>query len=279
MGRVLIAGAGYVGIELGRSLAAAGMQVVALRRRAELVPAPLRAVAADLSDPASLRALEGPFDAIAYTASADSSSDDDYVKAYITGLENLLSAVAAPRVVFTSSTAVYAQTDGGWVDESSPAESSHFTGKRLREAEALVLERATEGVVLRLGVIYGPGRQSLLGLVREGRASVADGPPEYTNRFHRDDCAGALAHLLTLDNPKSLYLGVDDDPVDRRTMIEWLAQELGAPPPQVKPAGQAQGGRRSLSNKRCRNALLKASGYRLLHPSFRDGYRALLTAP
>ena len=128
------------------------------------------------------------------------------------------------------------------------------------------------------GLLLGDGLFETL-LVREGRASVADGPPEYTNRFHRDDCAGALAHLLTLDNPKSLYLGVDDDPVDRRTMIEWLAQELGAPPPEVKPAGQAQGGRRSLSNKRCRNALLKASGYRLLHPSFRDGYRALLTAP
>jgi nucleoside-diphosphate-sugar epimerase len=179
-------------------------------------------------------------------------------------------------VLFTSSTAVYAQTDGAWVDETSPAEAEHFSGRRLLEAEAMLHERVEQGVVLRLGGIYGPGREGLLKLVRDGHASLPDGPAEYTNRFHRNDCAGALAHLLKAEHVAPLYLGVDDDPVDRNTLVEWLAKELAAPPPATVAPDQARVGRRSLSNKRCKNDRLKASGYQLAFPSFRDGYRQLI---
>ncbi len=276
MARILIAGAGYVGAHLGLELARDGDEVFALRRHADLVPAPLHAIGADLTEPSTLGVVAGAFDAVVYAAAADASTDEAYVRAYIRGLSNLLDVVEAKRVLFTSSTAVYAQSDGAWVNEESAAEAEHFSGRRLLEAEALLHERAAEGVVLRLGGIYGPEREGLLKLVRDGHASVSDGPPEYTNRFHRDDCAGALRHLLKAPQVKPLYLGVDDDPVDRRSLIEWLARELGAAPPPVVAAGQAQGGRRSRSNKRCKNERLKASGYRLAFSSYQDGYRALI---
>ena len=63
--------------------------------------------------------------------------------------------------------------------------------------------------------------------------------PAYTNRIHRDDCAGLLAHLLALPEPQPLYLGVDHDPADLRDVYLWLAEQLGAPPPQAAEPGAA----------------------------------------
>lgn len=275
MGRVLIAGCGYVGSALGRRLLQAGHEVWALRRRTERLEPGLHRVQADLTAPDSLVALDQPFDGVAYTAAADETSDDAYRRAYVVGLQNLQAVPAvraAKRFVFTSSTAVYAQTDGEWVDEASPTEPRHFSGTRLLEAEALVHERG--GTVLRLSGIYGAERASLIDSVKAGRATYARGQPSYTNRIHRDDCAGALFHLLQMDDPSPLYIGCDDEPAERREVLSWLAEQLDAPPPQA--VDELPSGRGSRSNKRCKNTRLRASGFALAYPSFRDGYAAIL---
>ena len=90
--------------------------------------------------------------------------------------------------------------------------------------------------MLRLSGIYGPGRTRLVDLVRSGRATYPPGPPRYANRIHRDDAAGALAHLLRLPAPAALYLGVDDAPVDLAEVLTFLAVELGAPLPRLEEA-------------------------------------------
>ena len=174
--------------------------------------------------------------------------------------------------MFTSSTAVYAQADGEWVDERSPTLPTAFNGRRLLEAEQLLFAHAPGGVVLRLGGIYGPGRTRLLERVRRGEASYPPGTPAWSNRIHRDDCAGALAHLLELPDPEPVYLGVDNEPTCRRTLLEWLAARLDAPAPRPDPALPPP-----RSNKRCSNARLCASGYRFRYPDFRRGYDASLT--
>src|SRR5690606_26975911 len=110
------------------------------------------------------------------------------------------------RFAFTSSTGVYGQSDGGWVDETSPAEAQGFSGRWIREGEKLLEASPCETVSLRLGGIYGPGRARLIGTVRDGSAVITDGPPRYLNLNHRDDCAAALEHLLFLDNPAPVYL-------------------------------------------------------------------------
>lgn len=274
---VLVLGAGYVGEALLQRLARAGCPSYALKRSFSQPPPGARAIAADLTDPEALGKLPRDVRFIVYLLSPDASTDDAYRAAYLTGLERLLASDAVKsspleRILFASSTAVYAQSDGSLVDEDSPTEPAAFSGQRLLEAEACVRASGVPSVVVRFAGIYGPGRQRLLTSVRDGSATV--GPePQITNRIHRDDCAGFLLHLLQLDNPEPLYIGVDDEPSDLRVVLEWLAETLGAPPPRTSDAGS---GRERGGNKRCSNRRLRASGYRLSYPSFRDGYSALI---
>ena len=280
MARVLIAGCGDVGTTLGLELAAAGHEVFGLRRRAAALPAPLRPVAADLADPATLRDLPDAVEWLVYAVAADGFDDEAYRRAYVDGLVHLLRALRARqaplrRLAYCSSTAVYAQADGSWVDEASPAEPRGFSGQRLLEGERLALGSGAPAIVLRLAGIYGPGRSRLIDQVRSGTATCPDGPPTWTNRIHRDDCAGALAHLLALRDPDPLWIGVDDEPAPLCAVLDWLAARLGAPPPRRVPGGTADA-RRERTSKRCRNAKLAASGYRCRIPTFREGYAAML---
>lgn len=279
MPRVLIAGCGYVGTALGERLCAAGYDVLGLRRQPP-PHAPFPQLSADLGRPETLRNLP-EVAAVVYTAAADSGSDAAYRAAYVTGLGNLLAALQDQgqqprRLLFTSSTSVYGQQDGEWVDETSATEPRHFSGRRLLEAEALLRQTPLPASVLRLGGIYGPGRTRLIDSVRRGTATCPQGPPRFTNRIHLDDCAGALHHLLELPAPEPLYLGVDCEPADSCTVTRWIAAQLGLPEPSVVAAEEAAGVRGG--NKRCRNDRLQATGYRFRYPSFREGYGELITA-
>ena len=278
--RALIAGCGDVGTGLGLLLAADGYEVFGLRRRPEHLPAPLRGLAADVTAPDTLRVIPDDIELLAYTAAADRSDDDAYRRAYVDGVGAVLAALTARgaplrRVLFTSSTAVYGQTDGGWVDERSPTDPPGFSGRRVLEGEALVLGCGVPAVVLRLAGIYGPGRTRLIDRVRGGDAVVADGPPRWTNRIHRDDCAGAAHHLLARPDAAGLWVGVDHEPADEGTVLDWLAARLGVPPPRRTPT-PAPARSRAGTNKRCANRKLLASGYRFRYPTFREGYAALL---
>ena len=266
--KVVIAGCGYVGCALGARLVAEGHTVFGVRRRPAALPGGIRPLAADLTDAASLRALPAEPDAVVYAAAAGLRDEASYRAVYLDGVHNVLRALRPRRFVFVSSTAVYEQTDGSWVDEGTPVVPQGFRGRVQQAAEA-ALEGAVEtGVAVRFGGIYGPGRGRLLEAVRGGSARWRR--DRYTNRIHRDDCAGVLAHLLSLESPAPLYLGVDSDPAPEREVYRWLAERLGLPaPPEDMDAGPG-------ASKRCSNARLLASGYRLSYPSFRDGYAELL---
>lgn len=278
--RVLIAGCGYVGQVLAAALAREGHEVIGLRRHPEGLPEGVHPLAADLTDPSSLAALPA-LDHVVYAASADERSDAGYAAAYVRGVEILLARLEATspelrRILFVSSTGVYAQQDGSWVDEDSPTQPTHFTGRRLLEGEARV-RASGRGIVVRLAGIYGPGRTSLIERVRQGRATLPPGGPRYTNRIHRDDAAEALRVLLQAERPPEVVIGVDSDPAPLAEVYTWLARRLGVPGPREDPvAGEPPPAPRS--NKRCRNARLLASGVSLRHPSFREGYGALLEA-
>jgi nucleoside-diphosphate-sugar epimerase len=272
--RILIAGCGYVGRALGVRVAREGAEIWGLRRSAQATElAGIRPIAADLTDPATLRDLPGDLDAVVYAASAGVSTPEAYEAAYLRGLKNLLDVVAPRRLVFVSSTAVYGDRQGAWTDEETPAEPDHFSGRILLEAERLTLESPAQAVVLRLGGIYGPGRERLIREVAEGRAT-RPAEPLYTNRIHRDDAAGAIAHLLALDRPEPVYLGVDSEPADLGAIYAWIAARLGRPEP--PPAAAPGEGRLARGSKRCSNARLIAAGYRFAYPTFREGYGELV---
>lgn len=289
--RILIAGCGDLGGRLGRRLVAEGRQVWGLRRSVEKLPAELRPLRGDLGA-AELESSDlPPVDAVVYTASADGLTDDAYRRAYVNGVRHLLDALreVPRRWVHVSSTSVYAQSGGEEVDETSAAEPDHFGGRRLIEGEQLLhraaAERGFTATVVRFGGIYGPERTRLLRSVRDGSARCYE-PPVWTNRIHVDDCVGVLAHLLDLDAPEPVYLGVDGEPAPDGEVKRWLAERLGAPDPgpaagpeAAPPAATPSEGSRALrSNKRCRNDRLVSSGYVFRYPDFRSGYGAIADA-
>ncbi len=291
MARCLIAGCGYVGSALATLLRDAGHDVHGLRRQPVGLPEGVAPIAADLADASSLdvalAALPDPPAVVVYAAAADGGDDEAYRRAYVAGLRNLVAALGTRDVtpaclLFTSSTAVYAQDDASWVDESSPTEPKDFRGTRMLEAEAIVAASGWPAASLRLGGIYGPGRTRLIDSVRNRRALIRPGPPRYGNRIHRDDAAGALAHLvaraLAGRELEPRYLGVDDEPSDEAVVLRWLAATLGVEEPPVRAEKGARAGTRSVSNKRCSNARLRASGYAFRYPTFRAGYAALIAA-
>lgn len=274
--RILIAGCGYVGSALARELDQDGHTVFGLRRDPHGLPEGVVPVAADLAEAVNLDAVPSHLDACVSAISADGRSPDAYEAAYVRAVRNLRSLLESEspdcqRWVFTSSTAVYGDEAGDWVDETTSTSPSSFTGRTVLEGERIVRASAVpHPIVLRLGGIYGPGRTRLVDAVRAGEATC---PPEptYTNRIHRDDAAGAIRHLLALPDPDEVYLGVDTDPAERCEVLTWLAEQLGVPAPVTGP-GSTRG------NKRASSARLQASGYRFRHPTFREGYRAMLDA-
>ncbi|MDS4070410.1 MAG: SDR family oxidoreductase [Candidatus Competibacter sp.] len=289
MARILIAGCGDVGAALGLCLHADGHEIWGLKRHPADLPPEIRPLAADLTDPATLAALPPKLDYVVYCAAATGFSEAQYQAAYVAGVRNLLDALRQAgqnpkRLLFASSTSVYAQHQGEWVDEASPAEAEGFSGRRIREGEQLMWNSPWPAVAVRFGGIYGPGRTRLIDSVRDGTATCPDGPPVYTNRIHRDDCARTLNHLLQLPDPERLYLATDNDPAPLDEVLRWLAAQLGAPEPPrtlrppLKPGAETRRdpAARMRASKRCDNTRLRASGFEFLYSSYRDGYTALL---
>lgn len=268
MKRLLIAGCGDLGIRLAARLDE-DWQVHGLRRNTAALPKPIVAEPADLSDPGSLARVAGDWDAVVYQATPDQYDEAGYRRAYFQGLANLFERARAGRLIFVSSTAVYGQDGGEWVDETSATEPDRFNGRVLLEAEALARRSASEAVVVRFSGIYGPGRDYLLRQLRDGRASCREAPPQWTNRIHADDCAGVLAHLLELPAPESLYCASDSCPAPRCEVLDWLAGQLDVAPPARENLQGGQG-------KRVANARLLASGYPFTHPDYRSGYQEML---
>lgn len=262
-GSVLVAGAGDVGQRLARRLAGAGREVLTLRRRETAPAAGIRALRANLASGEGLAQLPRAVGALVFCAAPDTRDEAAYRALYLDGLRRLLDATDASRVVFVSSTAVYAEDAGEWVDETTPPRPPAFNGRVLLEAE-LALAAHPGGIALRLSGLYGPGRESLLRRARAGEP----GTNRWGNRIHVEDAAAALAHLLALDAPAPLYLGNDDRPARDAEVLAWVRAEVGLPP--VAPLPGPDTGRR------VSNARLRAEGWAPAFPDFRAGYCPLL---
>lgn len=275
MQQVLIAGCGDVGNRLGRLLLAAGQEVFGVRRDVSALYPGIRGVAADLKSGAGLEQLTASCDTLVFAAAGAGREEASYRQLYVDGLRRTLERMPqVRRVLFTSSTAVYAQDDGSWVDESSQTAPGRFNGKVMLEAEGITLN-APGGQVLRLGGLYGPGRKRLLRLVEAGKPCV-EHPPRYTNRIHCEDAARAAFHLLASGpEPETVpvVLGVDNAPAAEHEVRDWLARQIGVAPParDANPASRSQ-------NKRCRNTLLRDTGFNFGFPTFKEGYAEVLKA-
>jgi nucleoside-diphosphate-sugar epimerase len=311
MAKILIAGCGAIGSELAAVLSSQGHEVTGLKRRPPLsASSPIRYVAADISSPADLADLDCDFAQAFFIVSPDQRSEQSYRAVYETGLDNLLARLPQTPWLLVSSTSVYGQSRGEWVDEDSVAEPDNITSRLIRQAEQKLLTLSPANIVVRFSGIYGPGRESLLRLAMQAPA-IQQTPPYFTNRIHQQDCIAVLAFLLKQRLAgKALaqcYLASDDDPAPMWEVITWLAERLHCPPPTARDGGRDSSRQFSAfppsmearsvvidrepmrptvkavdtdadMNKRCRNARLKALGYRFRYPSYKDGYLGLISA-
>ncbi|MDG2047822.1 MAG: NAD(P)H-binding protein [Halioglobus sp.] len=283
---VLIVGCGDIGIRTGALLVAQGWDVAGVRRNISKLPAEFVAHAADYTQTASLdfiAQLEPDF--VLATFNPADRTQAGYKAGFQTAMSHLISGLGMHRprhILMVSSTRVFAEAHGGWVDNNSALTDDDPYALAIIAAEQYLLASGHNASLVRFAGIYGAPGSRFLSRVRSGELCHSE-PVSYTNRIHRDDCAGFLAHLLQLvDAGKTiepLYIGVDDEPAPRYEVEAWLAgalrlagvQQQRLLGPVDRPSGRGQSG-----HKRCRNRALHDSGYQLIYPSYKSGYGAML---
>ncbi len=276
---VLVAGAGWLGSAVARELAAGGHRVTAVRRdpsRASgLNSLGVNVLGLDLAAPASAERLPRDLDAVVACQSSSADSPEAYRRAYLEANRTLLDAVRASgrpvAFVYTGSTGVFGQRDGGEVDEETEPMPASQAAEVLCEAERLVREAAAPGLrslVLRLSGLYGPGRNWLVERVRGGQMALGPGDGAWLNLLHRDDAVAAVLAALERGGAGRVYHATDAEPVRRRELIRWVAERLGIPVPE-RPEGAPS---TRLADRRILGDRSRAElGFELRHPTFREG--------
>lgn len=263
----MIAGYGYLGGALGKSLVSKGNEVWGLSRT-------IGAIQADLTKPDTLLDLPAVDHAVLCQAP---SKSDNYYDTYVAGTRNLIRALAGKlsgKLIFISSTRVYGRSQGeggAWIDESVEPRPDDEDGRSLLEAEQIV--REASGIVFRLGGIYGPGRNRIR-QIRSGEL-LPEFSETYVNRIHVEDVVRGIELLLNKGRPGEVYLGVDDQPTTQNEFYTWLFERLSL---QRSPYGsKATAHSHGPSNKRCSNGKVKKLGLQLKYQTYQEGYSTLIS--
>jgi nucleoside-diphosphate-sugar epimerase len=195
-----------------------------------------------------------------------------------------LAAARPVWVGYLSTTGVYGDHAGGWVDEDTPPAPASARGNARVAAEAAWQETGLPVHVFRLAGIYGPGR-SAFDRLRDGTARRIVKPGQVFSRIHVDDIAAALAASMDAPSPGAVWNLCDDDPAPPEDVIAHAAALLGVAPPPEEPFAEVTGSLSPMArsfyaeSKRVRNDRIKRDlGLRLTHPSYREGLAAILAA-
>jgi nucleoside-diphosphate-sugar epimerase len=275
--KLLFVGFGDIANRASHALIEAGCAVTGIARSAREVPSGVDYWRGALTDSHIVQQLaQDTFDVAVVTLTPGGRRESDYRRTYLDNSQHLIrlwrGQPTAPKlVIYVSSSSVYHQNDGSWVDETSPTLPTSPTAQLLLEAENAWRDSPINSCVVRFPGIYGPGRTHLLRQVMAGNGGPID-DDSYTNRIHVDDCVGVLLHLclrhFSGEPVAPLYLASDCLPAQSWEVRSYLAELLGYPAGHLQEsAPSARGG-----NKRCSNALLLASGYRFRYPDYRSGY-------
>jgi nucleoside-diphosphate-sugar epimerase len=187
---------------------------------------------------------------------------------------------------YLSTTGVYGDRAGGWVDEGSALRPTGERGRRRVAAEAgwraLARRRGAPVHIFRLAAIYGPGR-SPFDALRAGAARRIDRPGQVFSRIHVEDVASILIASIGKPRPRAVYNVCDDDPAPPGVVVACAAKLLGVEPPPLVPFDRADLSPMARSfyddNKRVSNRLIKTElGVNLRYPDFRAGLTAILAA-
>jgi nucleoside-diphosphate-sugar epimerase len=275
----LIIGCGYLGRRVARLWLERGERVHATTRQPQtaetFAAAGIEPIVCDVLEPRGLAGLPA-FDTVVCAVGFDRSSGVAMREVYVEGLRRVLSSLARPgRFIYVSSTSVYGQTDGGWVDEEAATAPLEESGRIVLEAEETLRQALPEAIVLRCAGIYGPGRLLRQKTIEAGEPIVG-AADKWLNLIHVADGARAVLAAEALAPPGFLCNVCDGRPVTRRDFFTELARLLTAPPPRFMappaagPAPPHERGQRRISNRRLREAL----AFRPEYSDYRDGLRA-----
>lgn len=278
--KVLVAGCGWLGRSVVRALTARGDRVIGVRRDpaaanqlTEIGAVPL---VADLSRPETVERLPSDIDAVvACLAPAGVRGPEAYERTYVGAVRTLLDGYASRGLrsfVYTSSTGIFGQSDGGEVDEHTAPQPASETARVLVRAERQVLtrvdERSLPTSVVRLSGLYGPGRFGVIDRVRSGRLALGPGDDAWMNFCHRTDATRAVVAALDRGSAGEIYHASDACPVRRRDLIHWVAEHFGFTPMRD---GAGEGGRGGANRRVDASWSRERLRIALAYPSFREG--------
>lgn len=274
MYRILVVGAGYTGSAIARYFKEKKQVVYGLVRTAQSA-AKLEAcgvipIVADITRPETLTQLP-QVNFTVLSAAPHEGTEEGYRNIYLRGTLNVLEALQKKSkpllTVFLSSTSVWKERLGDWLDESVPPDTETEKGRILAAAEDRFLHSGFPAIVFRLSGIYGPGRNRLekfsSGMWPE------PGPDRYMNMIHRDDIVRAMPVLFKKGKEGEIYLGSDDSPALYSEVCRWLSGNI----PRSKPLPAFSG---PTAGKRFKNSKLKSLNFEFLYPDFRAGYGSFL---
>ena len=285
MAKILLVGCGKIGTQLGLEMAESGHECYGLRRTPNQLPNVLHTITADVTKPDTLTNLPGGLDFVVFTLTPASADEEGYRSTYIAGLKNLIQALhqqqqSLQRFFFISSTSVYSQSHGEWVDEYSDINPTGYAGKVMIEAERITQQCGYASTRIRFSGIYGSDTR-LIRWIKEGMTCPSF-PVHYSNRIHQDDCVGVLKHLIELNLagrfPEDIYLASDSKPSAYFEIIQWLRNQLQleelteeSGKPDFSLSDKVRSG-----SKRCSNQRLLNEGYEFRYPDYRQGFAAIL---
>lgn len=276
---LLIVGCGDIGVRVGSSLQSQGWKISGVRRRADQLPETFSAIPGDYTKAADLAGLADLCpDYLLFTPTPTSRDESGYWEGFDRPVRTLLAGgmIKALRgAVMISSTRVFAEKSGGWVDETAAITTDDPCADAIFAAEQQFISGIPDATVYRASGLYEGSLTGHLATRVSSGVFSAD-PNRYSNRIHREDLARAVEFaLLRAEQGKPLagcYVASDDKPALIGEVEAWLADRLGvtyAPVVAVNDDNSFRG------NRRCANARLREAGFIFRYPDYRAGYAQL----
>jgi nucleoside-diphosphate-sugar epimerase len=283
----VVIGCGYVGMRVAKHLARQGHRVYGVRRQiartTEFDDAGVIPLQIDITVPEQLELIPKTIQWAVNAVSSSKRGADGYRQVYYDGTKSVTEHLSTlpdfRRYVHTSSTSVYGQTDGSWINEDSEREPSTETSQILVEVEDHLLDAFREhgfpASIARVSGIYGPERGYLFQQFLKNEARMVGNGSRIINMVHVDDVVLAISSVLESGKPGIAYNITDNCPTTQLDFFSWLASELQRPLPKSASQAELNQRKRAITNKRVSNQrLLEELRHSLLYPTFREGYAA-----
>ena len=273
--QVLILGCGDIGTRVGLSLLDRGWRVAAARRNPDRLPDQFHRHKVNLTEPASWEALDAMAPHYVLVTPTPQSYDPAGYQAGFAGVAKTLASqkwiARCRRVVWVSSTRVYRESEGGWVDEHSPLNLDEAQAGSMIAGEAAI-RRAATATIIRSAGVYGDPEGMLMKRVQAGQGGSTGAL--HGNRIHREDLARLIVHCIDRDaagqSVPPTVVGADHDQTPTHEIEDWLADQIGVT--LTRPTDPSP----LRAHRRCRNAQLERIGFRLSYLTWREGYEAAL---